>query len=755
LITALSLQSSLATLRRCSFVQTAAQGAGEFARRDGDPLIWVAQLDNGVAMGGQPLASKVTAHECFFGGGLGAFYLDGPAKLDLTDCTVLPYRSTILIKSFGLSQKLAAELRLTNVSLFGSGSPIFELVFARAAIHSQSVVYSHEAPSQGVLARIEADSRLDWRGRNNLFHGLRQFLTSRTGSETVPPAENMSDWIALGREVDERDSVGTDESPWLMTLAEAANRDFNDPRVADAFRLARDSGKPTWPLAGARIVLPWGPLYPVKSPDSLSWKRSPFAVARSEPASVNSIEPDRGQFPPDATTERSSKPDAAAVPARPGEPLAGSRSKLDITKIMNTGPAGDSSVGAAQTVNPENRSATESAATPAAPKGTLIVDPKQNGAFHSLAEACARAEDGSVIEIRHTGKLQEGIIELGDRHLTIRASAGFRPTIEFAISQLDLRGREPRLFDVRHGSLTLRELDFRMTVDPAVGAETWSLITTRSADVNLEGCTGTVAAPLGSSSHVLRLLASEMDDPMAAPAAAVAPTRPQLQIHNSMIVGVGGLVRLQPAVRLRVELGNCAIETMDNLLAVTGGMDRSVFGAVNELEIRHSTIRLRRSLVSYEATETRAWLPRLEVNAADNILMGDENSPWIRFRSPKPADELRGLFRWKGMNNSYDGVESFWEIESMIGGESETIGWDHWLKSPARDEIKAERRRLAFSAQPDASQPWLRTREHFKLDPSQPMSEMASDGSSRGADLSLIPAPPQERESESRIEDRR
>jgi serine/threonine-protein kinase len=693
LFAVLSLQASQATLRRCSFVQSSSAPGVDSVRRDGDPLVWVAQLDGGHALGGPAaVASKITAHECYFGGGQGAFYLGGPAKVDMTDCTLLPYRSTVLIKSFGSSPKLAAELRLTNVSIFGSGSPIFELAFARALVHSQRVVYSHEAPTKGVLARIDGESRLDWRGKNNLFHGVRHFLSSRIGAESVPQADRLSDWIEVARDVDDVDSVETDKSPWLITLAEAAQLSYDDPAVSDAFRLAHDTGDAAWQPVGSRFVLPWGPLYPTTSLDASTRGTKPLTIVRTDSPGAVSGEPE-----PNTGTGR--------APAEPG-------------------PAA------------------------VAQKDILVVDPASSTAFHSLAEACARAEDGAVIEIRHSGKLREGMIELGDRHLTIRAGAGSRPTIEFAVNQLDLRGRNPRLFDVRQGSLALRDLDLRMTVDPTVGAESWSLIASRTADVNLENCTVTVEAPLGSSTNVLRFLANEMDDPMAAPAAVLNPPRPQFQVRNSMIVGAGGLVRLQPAVRLRVELENCAVETLDHLLAVAGGMDRAMLGAVNEVEIRRSTIRLGRGLVSYEATETRSGLPRLEVNADDNILVGvsTENTPWIRFRSPKTADELRGLLRWKGKNNSYDGVDTFWEIESMAG-ETELFAWDQWLKSPARDEIKAERRQLEFAAQPDASQPWLRTRDHFRPDPSQP-SEMASDGSSRGADLSLIPAPPLERERE-------
>jgi hypothetical protein len=159
---------------------------------------------------------------------------------------------------------------------------------------------------------------------------------------------------------------------------------------------------------------------------------------------------------------------------------------------------------------------------------------------------------------------------------------------------------------------------------------------------------------------------------------------------------------------------------------------------------------MRNGLISYEANESRGWLARLEITTADNLFVSETESPWIRFRSPRSADELRGLLRWKGMNNSYDGATSFWQIESTTSGDLELLSWDEWTRSPARDEIKADRGRIGFAASSGDVPPGQRTRYHFKPLPSSTAGEMASDGGNRGADLNLIPPPPIEREPGSR-----
>jgi hypothetical protein len=388
----------------------------------------------------------------------------------------------------------------------------------------------------------------------------------------------------------------------------------------------------------------------------------------------------------------------------------------------------------------------ESAVMPAR-TDMLVVDPQNAAAFHSLAAACARADDGAVIEIRHTGELREPPIELGDRHLTIRAAAGFRPVIQLVASPLELRGREPRLFDIRRGSLALRDLDFHVIVDAAVSAETWSVVAARGADVTVERCTITFEAPPGVATAAVRLLTGDADDPMAAPMPAelAAPSRPQLQVKNTMCVGSTNVVRIQAAPRLRVELENCAVEVTEHLVAITGGSERSLPGSLVELELRHSTIRSERGLVRSEGVEPRGALPRLEIDALDNIFVAASAVPWLAFRSPRPASELLGLVRWKGMNNLYDGVDSFWRIESTSSGESDEFDWERWSRFPDRSEFKDERGHVEFTDAATSGPMNMRTRNHFKLRANGVSGHPSSDGGTRGADTSLIPAPPRER----------
>jgi serine/threonine-protein kinase len=743
----IACQSSQVSMRRCSFLQSGSMPVGELPRGAEEPSVWVGHMDSGVGIGTRVSPGKITALECFFGGGHGAFNIAGPSRTELTDCVLFPYRSAFYFRSVGPPFQAVADLRLNNVSLFGDGDPIFELRFARAAVTSQGVVFSHESATHGVLARVDADSRLDWKGKRNLYHGLRQYLVQRAELGSVPLASRLSDWQELSREVDEKDSIETNASPWLITLAEAAGR--SDTQIADAFRIARRSDDVSGRAFGARFVLPWGALYSSEPANATAQQLKKLARV-TDGAAAQSIDPAWNQGGSEPRGDKPAKTDTAATARATTESSATPAAKLNMQRIISTMPTSETATASQESTGAAARQSPEASTTVASQRDTLVVDPMHSGAMATLAAACARAEDGAVIEIRYSGRLREGPVELGDRHLTIRAAPGYRPIVEFVVSQFELRGREPRLFDIRRGSLTLKDLDLHLVADAAISTEPWSAIASRGADVQIDTCTLTVESAGGAISSVVRFLSSDVDDPMTAPMGESPPARPQFQLRNSFVAGTSHLARVQPSARVRMEIENCAVDVQENLLAAAGGMDRAIQGAVNEVEIRHATVRSRRGLASYEANETRPWLPRLEITCANNLFVSDVDAVWLRFRSPRSTDELRGLLRWKGQNNSYDGAASFWQIESTSSATSETLYWDEWTRSPARDEIKADRGRIEFAAAPADGPSWQRTRLHFKPNFSAVASEMASDGGSRGADLNLIPAPPHERDTSGR-----
>jgi serine/threonine-protein kinase len=729
----ISLESSSMVLRRCSLAQSLAAAPRDGGRSDLSTT-WVAQLDGGIGLDSKPTGSQLAAEECFFLGGDGGVLLAGPARLRLDDCTVLPYRSAIVVSSAGFPPSLPADVRLNHVSFFGHGSPLVDLQFARAVVQARRVVFTHQEVA-GVLARTDADSAFEWAGNDNIYHGLGSFLVGSNGGEMKRSVSSLDAWTSYTEHIHEQGSVETDKSPWRLSLAAAANTPGVE--LADAFRIDGSPRQPGESPPGARYVLPWGPLY---STAETGW----WPHARSTEVARNDGPPLK---PPSALQPPREAQRPAPATNTPGSVDPPPPKMPDVKKLVGGGAPGDSDAGAAASRGtPAN--AGETAATPPQ-EGLLIVDPTNRTAFRSVAAAVARAESGWTIEIRHSGVLREPLIELAERHVTVRSAPGFRAVIEMEANRLEQQGREQRLFDVRRGSLTLRDLDIRMVTDPEFSEEHWTVVASRGADVQLEGCTVTVETTVGLTNSLVRFLSYEMAEPMTAPMNDANPVRPQLRLRNCLIVGVGNLLRVSSGVRVRSELNNCAADLRDEFLVVSGGGERPAVAALNELDVRRSTIKARGGLAMLDGSDARPWLPRLEVYAADNVFLGGPDAAWIQVRSPRPVDELRGLLRWKGANNTYAGLETVWRLESTSGGSTfETYDWPTWqatMTAPVRDEVRADRARLDFPEINDGSRPWSRTRHHFLPLPTSASAGSAADSATRGVDITLVPAPPHER----------
>jgi hypothetical protein len=116
----------------------------------------------------------------------------------------------------------------------------------------------------------------------------------------------------------------------------------------------------------------------------------------------------------------------------------------------------------------------------------------------------------------------------------------------------------------------------------------------------------------------------------------------------------------------------------------------------------------------------------------------------MQFQISRPVHELGELLRWRGVNNTYDGMETVWTIEAM-GSAPERYDWPAWVNSAARDEKNADRSPVEFVQSSDGVPVAKWTRNHFKPSPVRTAAPSAASVLMRGADVRQIPAPPQER----------
>ncbi|MGH7173618.1 MAG: serine/threonine-protein kinase, partial [Gemmataceae bacterium] len=169
-------------------------------------------------------------------------------------------------------------------------------------------------------------------------------------------------------------------------------------------------------------------------------------------------------------------------------------------------------------------------ATPASsgPTVELIVgrlpDDPSGKTFRSLADACKAIPAGAtgVIELRDNGPFFALAVAVADRHVILRAAAGYRPLLIWDVPRMleqrrklnrrdaDANSAAPIFLDVKHGNLTLQDLHIALQWPdaPSAGA---SLVHVEDGDLTVSGCTFSVAGKPRDGMTLARLTGTHSD----------------------------------------------------------------------------------------------------------------------------------------------------------------------------------------------------------------------------------------------------
>ncbi|MGH7227267.1 MAG: hypothetical protein ACRELF_28970, partial [Gemmataceae bacterium] len=169
-------------------------------------------------------------------------------------------------------------------------------------------------------------------------------------------------------------------------------------------------------------------------------------------------------------------------------------------------------------------------ATPASsgPTVELIVgrlpDDPSGKTFRSLADACKAIPAGAtgVIELRDNGPFFALAVAVADRHVILRAAAGYRPLLIWDVPRMleqrrklnrrdaDANSAPPIFLDVKHGNLTLQDLHIALQWPdaPSAGA---SVVHVEDGDLTVSGCTFSVAGKPRDGMTLARLTGTHSD----------------------------------------------------------------------------------------------------------------------------------------------------------------------------------------------------------------------------------------------------
>ena len=387
----------------------------------------------------------------------------------------------------------------------------------------------------------------------------------------------------------------------------------------------------------------------------------------------------------------------------------------------------------------------------------LIVkeNPKKEGEYATLADACRNAGSGDVIELRFDGRIAEAEqpITIADRKLTIRAGEGFQPIIWFRPVGPD-RVLYPRgMIHVAGGELLMSNVHLELDLPVQVRSENWSLFEAMLADrIRLIRCTMTIRnantdlSALYENVSFFHIKAPPRRVRTMRGKAQATPSRLHLHLRDCIARGEATFLRgtALDAVQLLWENGLVAIsESFVDLEGQTASLPPATR---LEIDLKHVTCLSRNGFCRMVSREDQRHLAIVRVDCTDSILITTD-APLFQQVGVQTEEEFRRYLLWNADHNFYENVSSFWRIDSGLSPEVYDMDWSTWQDywGPGRERLDRPMPVLWKSAA-DVEQP---LNEHpldaYMLDESaaNPARAAATDGvSDAGMQATRLPSPP-------------
>lgn len=328
-------------------------------------------------------------------------------------------------------------------------------------------------------------------------------------------------------------------------------------------------------------------------------------------------------------------------------------------------------------------------------------------AFATLEAACAAADDGSVIELRYSGRHSSGRAEkplqITDKKVTIRARNGFRPLIEFR--QTDTVDRaEAHMITLTGGSIELVDVDLMMASDAtSATARPVLFMLDQAREVFLSGVTIRIQNDSAYSATVFEL-AGGMDGKPSGTATERQMSELSISIRNCVLAGAadmfvvadssGGLIEISDSA---LALFGCLVRQFEN-----PDLPESLDGI--DLRLDHCTV-VSAGVVDVRTGQMPNQVVPLAVTSTECVFASiDGVSALVHIEGEGATDELLAAVPvWSADTNIYDQLPGFLTAIEM-GSESQPVPMDfaEWSEmidlSDRSSEFGSEERRVRWSS---------------------------------------------------------
>lgn len=382
--------------------------------------------------------------------------------------------------------------------------------------------------------------------------------------------------------------------------------------------------------------------------------------------------------------------------------------------------------------------------------GGIVISGSQRGkTYSSLEAACREANDGDEIELRFDGvRLERKSIRLDHKRLTIVAGRGFKPIIEFRPEPTGTDAGHSRMLSVVGGSLSLRNIDFRLRLpETSAAADRWTLFSlNRAEQLQLTQVQIAILNPRRLSACVVEL------SPPAGQSLGMGMMKrgtsasQDVTIAESFIVAGGDLICQHDAAPARITLSGSVIGIDGTMLHCQPQVAGMPAAGATVLNMSHNTAVLGGALceVSAEGSTTARPLP-LEVTAENNIITVAKSRALIEMRGELDRTEFLSLLQWNGNRNFFDAVKVFWLIDSRQETSPLVMNHDSWRSQwSLQQQLGSENGPILWKQRTDRPAPAELTRAAVELEDSRQNAAAhgASDGTSVGARLTVLPSRP-------------
>ena len=651
-----------------------------FRRDEGDDQAEGAGLPairSRVAGAGADLPPPVVADQCHFNTGAPAIECEGPADVQITDCTFGPGGTVVRLDGGQAATPSPSDVLIRRASLMAGESPVFQVQGAPVRFQVEQCVLAPGAPGSApkTLLLVDAPANLTWHGRSNLFGSFDVYLEADDDDDRADAIRDFDRWSELpGREVR---SLLVSSPIWRSAdPAQDLALDLDDP--TRAFQLAAvlpdDSiqrGARRGPF-GAMLIDP----EPVRSP-------FPFASAPQTPPSVasesrpSSTEPTeeagRAEIGPPkpldaslptvavaaADTDANADADPAPAIVANREPNVPSMPPMITITTPTVSPEDVATPPLNMNDEPERR---EAAAPSSRDAEEAWSRPKIGhedliGSSAQLVNTLVhRGTKGGELWIARGVDLELSTIDIpGPATWSIEAEPGDarpRPRLRFHPSVFAARSTSTwaTLFHVPGGKLRLRGLDILIDdPDPMSMSRLAAVCLAPGAELELIDCTITLER--GVSRNAIVTVLSEKSG--GGPSRTDSDEPAVVRVIDSFLRSAGDAFLATPDRRFDCELRNSLIVTDGSLLHALGSAE-PVEGAPLQLKLDRVLARVKGGLVHLESSMDEPELPQAVVQAENSILsVGVDGAPLFRVDGRGSLESLRDRIRWTGANVGY------------------------------------------------------------------------------------------------------